>query len=60
MSETHPQPHIAPPEKLWLFEQANDEWMTWSGTEDDLKEFLKGSGIKAYEFSLTDRVLTNT
>jgi len=45
--------HIDPPKKLWLFEQADDAWMSWSGTEEDLREFIKGTGIKAYEYELT-------
>lgn len=50
--------HIEPPEKLWLFEQADDKWMTWSGTEEDLNEFIEGTGIKAYEYTLTSKSIS--
>ena len=49
--------HIDPPKKLWLFEQTNNAWMSWSGTEEDLREFIKGTGIKAYEYALTGEMI---
>ena len=57
MSQKEIANHIAPPETIWLFEQADDRWMSWSGTEDDLKEFIEGSGIKAYEYTLSGKSL---
>jgi hypothetical protein len=43
-----------PPDTLWLFEQSDDRWMSWSGTEEDLRDFLDGEGIRAYEYKLAE------
>ena len=55
MSEKKQTKHIEPQKNLWLFEQANDQWMTWTGTEQELNEWIPGTGIKAYEYSLTGK-----
>lgn len=49
--------HPDPPEKIWLFEQADGRWMSWSGGEQALREFLDGTDIFAYEFALTGRAI---
>lgn len=44
-----------PPKKYWIFEQHDGSFLGWSGTEEDLAEFLKGTDIMAFEYVLTGK-----
>lgn len=53
MKEIKEPSHIPAPKKIWLIEQADDKWISWSGTEQELRDFIGGDGIPAYEYVLT-------
>ena len=55
MGEEKQSTHIEPPVKLWLLEQTNDRWITWSGTEQKLREWIEGSDVRAYEYTKTGK-----
>lgn len=47
--------NFEPPKKYWIFEQHGGRFLGWSGTEEELQEFLKDTDLTAFEYVLTGK-----